>query len=98
MVPVMRGLRIGLVILALAAGGCLGRGYARVMSVHVEVLESMARKLCAMAQGGQAPPTEAMPASLARCATSCVSICDVVGVRVGRGGGRRRRDAGSCAR
>lgn len=46
---------LGLVLL----GGCLWRGYARVLEIHLEVLQSMAAKMCALT-AGPPPVSESM--------------------------------------
>jgi hypothetical protein len=56
----MRRRALAFALVLLAGNGCLGRSYEQVMRVHMEVLVSMARKLCAVAESGRPPATEAM--------------------------------------
>ena len=51
--------RLSLLLLVLLTGGCLWRGYDRVVEVHLEVLESMSVKMCALTSG-PAPASESM--------------------------------------
>lgn len=39
------------VVLLILLGGCTWRGYGRVMEIHLEVIESMAAKMCALTAG-----------------------------------------------
>jgi len=48
--------RVAVVALILVQG-CLWRGYARVLEIHLEVLDSMAAKMCGLT-GGPAPASE----------------------------------------
>ena len=40
--------------------GCLWRGYATIMSVHLDVLTQMAAKLCSVVEAGRGPTAEGM--------------------------------------
>ena len=51
--------RVGLLLVCCLAG-CLWRGYANIMGVHVDVLTEMAAKLCAMAEAGRGVSAEGM--------------------------------------
>ena len=44
----------------LGLAGCLWRGYATIMGVHVDVLTQMAAKLCAVAESGREVSAEGM--------------------------------------
>jgi hypothetical protein len=50
---------IAIPVLVLAAG-CLWRGYASIMSVHLDVLTGMADKLSSLAQADRGPGAEGM--------------------------------------
>jgi len=56
----MRALQVAMAVVVLTCAGCLWRGYGRVMEIHVEVLDSMAKKLCDLAQAGKRPVAEDM--------------------------------------
>ena len=45
---------------ALVCSGCLWRGYATILSVHVDVLTQMATKLCSVIEAGRGPTAEGM--------------------------------------
>jgi hypothetical protein len=40
--------------------GCVWRGYATILSVHVDVLSQTAAKLCVMVEAGKGPAAEGM--------------------------------------
>ncbi len=40
--------------------GCLWRGYATIMSVHLDVLTQMTAKLCSVIEAGRGPTAEGM--------------------------------------
>lgn len=48
-----------LLVLVLVLSGCFWRGYERVTEVHLQVLESMTTKLCALTEGPP-PASEGM--------------------------------------
>ena len=47
------------VVLLLFVSGCLWKGYARVLEIHLDVLDSMAEKMCALTSGPP-PPSQMM--------------------------------------
>jgi len=49
-----------IVAIAVMLGGCWRQSYERVMGVHVEVLESLAEKLCELAEARRRPAPEEM--------------------------------------
>jgi hypothetical protein len=49
-----------LLVIGLWAAGCLWRGYATIMSVHLDVLTQMAVKLHTVVEAGRAPAAEGM--------------------------------------
>lgn len=51
--------RLAVLLLLPLAAGCLWRGYGRVVEVHLEVLEAMAAKMCALT-AGPPPASKAM--------------------------------------
>ena len=55
----MRCRTVALVLLAVEAG-CLWRGYATILSVHLDVLTQTASKLCAVVEARRGPSAEAM--------------------------------------
>jgi len=52
--------RIAVLCLLLGGTGCLWRGYATIMGVHLDVLTQMATKLCSVIEAGAGPTAEAM--------------------------------------
>lgn len=48
------------VLVVLGIAGCLWRGYATIMSVHLDVLVQTAEKLCAVVEAGRGPTAEGM--------------------------------------
>jgi hypothetical protein len=52
--------RCAALIVLLCAAGCLWRGYATIMAVHLDVLTQTAAKLCAVVQSGKGPAAEEM--------------------------------------
>jgi len=52
--------RVIVLVLLFGAVGCLWRGYATILSVHLDVLTQTASKLCAVVEAGRGPSAEAM--------------------------------------
>jgi hypothetical protein len=52
--------RCAALIVLFCAAGCLWRGYATIMTVHLDVLTQTAAKLCAVVQTGKGPAAEEM--------------------------------------